>query len=187
MFGERRNSIWPIIYEIAGVVKKNMFPKNDPIVSVARNNQATNKKNDKMDEIYQSSDLHRTKRSSKYEDDRQSYHERKLNMTNFRGTAETNDQHAIESETRVHVSLPNSNVSSPMSLEEIENLAFKDLNGTSSVGTDSNVTNTESLPEPEMLIRPYRVRPRPLSERFDNIYLYVVDYPMWVYYSQQWQ
>lgn len=122
-------------------------------------------------------ELHRIKRSSKYEDDRPSYHERKLNMTNFRGTPETNDQHAIESETRIHVSLPNSNTTSVMSLEEVENLAFKDLNGTIPIAGD-NATNIESLPEPEMLIRPYRVRPRPISERFDNIYLYVVDYPM---------
>lgn len=185
MFGERRNSILPIISELTSVVKRNMVEQSDPVVNVAGNNRDADKKNDETDEQHESFELHRTKRSSKYvEDDRLSYHERKLNMTNFRGTAETNDQHAIESETRVHVSLPNSNVSSPMSLEEIENLAFKDLNGTSSIAMDSNTTNTESLPEPEMLIRPYRVRPRPLSERFDNIYLYVVDYPMWVYSSQ---
>lgn len=138
-----------------------------------------NESNDeKIEHEYRSaSELHRTKRSSKYDDDQPSYHERKLNMTNFRGTPESNDQHAIESETRIHVSLPNSNVSSVMSLEEVENLAFKDLNGTIPKTSD-NDTNIESLPEPEMLIRPYRVRPRPISERFDNIYLYVVDYPM---------
>lgn len=98
-------------------------------------------------------------------------------MTNFRGTPESNDQHAIESQTTIHVSLPNSNTSSAVSYEEIENLALKDLNGTIPIGTDNN-TNIENLPEPEMLIRPYRVRPRPISERFDNIYLYVNDYPM---------
>lgn len=185
MFGERRNSILPIIYEIASVVKKNMIQKNDPIANVAGDDSIVDDENDGIDKKHLSSELHRSKRSSKYEDDKPSYHERKLNMTNFRGTAEVNDQHAIESETKVHVSLPNSNISSPMSLEEIENLAFKDLNGTSSATADNNITNSESLPEPEMLIRPYRVRPRPLSERFDNIYLYVVDYPMWVYtYSQ---
>lgn len=107
--------------------------------------------------------------------DKLSYHERKLNMTNFHGTAESNDQHAIESGTRIHVSLPNSNISHAMTLEEVENLALSGLNGTLPT---TNGSTSEILPEPEMLIRPYRVRPSPLSERFDNIYLYVVDYPM---------
>lgn len=166
----------PIIYEIANIVKRNM-PRNIRDDFPVDINYDDNEQND--DEVIQekATELHRIKRSFKYEDDRPSYHERKMNMTNFRGTPESNDQHAIESETRIHVSLPNSNTSSAMSLEEVENLAFKDLNGTIPIAGD-NTTNIESLPEPEMLIRPYRVRPRPISERFDNIYLYVVDYPM---------
>lgn len=178
MFGERRNSILPIIFDIANIIKRNMPRSIRKDLPTGINND--DESNDD-EEVSKSTtpDLHRTKRSSKYEDDRPSYHERKLNMTNFRGTPESNDQHAIESRTRIHVSLPNSNVSSAISLEEMEDLAFKDLNGTIPIGsTDDNATNLETLPEPEMLIRPYRVRPRPISERFDNIYLYVVDYPM---------
>lgn len=172
MFGERRNSILPIIYDIANIVKKNMIEKTDD------NAFTTVEKSNK--EFQSDDELHRSKRSTKFEDDRPSYHERKLNMTNFRGTSDSNDQHAIESETRVHVSLPNSNITSSISLEEIENLAFKDLNGSAFItyDNDTNGSNIESLPEPEMLIRPYRVRPRPISERFDNLYLYVIDYPM---------
>lgn len=131
--------------------------------------------NEQNNEQLETARIHRTKRSSRY--DRPSYHERKLNMTNFRGTAETSDQHAIESETRIHVSLPNSNTSTVVSLEEIEHLALKDLNGSAPILSENN-TNIENLPEPEMLIRPYRVRPRPISERFDNIYLFVNDYPL---------
>lgn len=147
-------------------------------------NEKTNVNDDELDEFRSKLKLQRTKRSSRYDDDRPSYHEQKLNMTNFRGTPESNDQHAIESQTRIHVSLPNSNISTAFSsFEDIEHLALKDLNGTAELpfpltGDNMNATNTENLPEPEMLIRPYRIRPRPISERFDNIYLYVVDYPM---------
>lgn len=200
MFGERRNLVLPIITDVANIIKRNMFEstKGNPYA-----NEDTNENNDdgsSVDEVRSSSSspkqkqkqqpqqqqLNRSKRSTRYDDDRMSYHERKLNMTNFRGTPEARDQHAIESETRIHVSLPNSNISTPMSMEEIENLAFKDLNATV-VKSSGNTTNIENLPEPEMLIRPYRVRPRPISERFDNIYLYVVDYPMlvfFIYHSQ---
>lgn len=145
---------------------------------------ANEKTNVNDDEFRSTLKLQRMKRSSRYDDDRPSYHEQKLNMTNFRGTPESNDQHAIESQTRIHVSLPNSNISTAISsFEDIEHLALKDLNGTAQLpfsltSDNNNATNTENLPEPEMLIRPYRVRPRPISERFDNIYLYVVDYPM---------
>lgn len=182
MFGERRNSILPIINDLANVVKKNMIEKTNGN-SFMPTDSHTNEKNEATLPSNPSK-LQRSKRSSRYDDDRPSYHERKLNMTNFRGTPDAKDQHAIESETRIHVSLPNSNVSTAISsLEEIENLALKDLNGTSTqqqplTNGDNNNTNIENLPEPEMLIRPYRVRPRPISERFDNIYLYVVDYPM---------
>lgn len=190
MFGERRNLVLPIIADVANIIKKNMFE------SMNGNYHVNEQANGNGEEFRSSSppsvpsapsapsppQLHRSKRSSRYDDDRMSYHERKLNMTNFRGTPEVRDQHAIESETRMHVSLPNSNISTAMSLEEIENLAFKDLNATvtKSAGGNTTSTNIENLPEPEMLIRPYRVRPRPISERFDNIYLYVVDYPMFV-------
>lgn len=180
MFGERRNLVLPIIADVANLIKKNMAE------SMNGNYHANEQSNNDGDaaaaanEFRSEPQLHRSKRSSRYDDDRPSYHERKLNMTNFRGTPEMNDQHAIESETRIHVSLPNSNISTAISLEEIENLAFRDLNATNGKSNSNNSTNIENLPEPEMLIRPYRVRPRPISERFDNIYLYVVDYPMLV-------
>lgn len=181
MFGERRNSILPIVVDVANIVEKNMLKKS-----------TENKFHDEQIELHLVNDddeptgneshlqpeFHRSRRSSKYEDDRPSYHERKLNMTNFRGTPESNDQHAIESETRIHVSLPNSNTSSAVTLEEVENLAFKDLNGTGPTSiVSNNSTNIENLPEPEMLTGQYRVRPRPISELFDKIYLYVDDYP----------
>lgn len=117
--------------------------------------------------------------------EKKSYHERKFNMTNFRGTRETPDQQMIESQAHIHVSLPNAakSNSSSMSWEEIENLALKDLNGTTfspetRTNANDNDTMYETLPEPEQLVRPYRVRPRPIAEKFDNIYLYVSDYPM---------
>lgn len=180
MFGERRNSILPIITDLANVIKKNMIEKTNGN-AFTPNDYHANEKNDEELRSAQSK-LVRSKRSSRYDDDRPSYHEQKLNMTNFRGTPDTKDQHAMESQTTIHVSLPNSNISTAISFEEIENLALKDLNGTAPLPlpmtTGDNHTNIENLPEPEMLIRPYRVRPRPISERFDNIYLYVVDYPM---------
>lgn len=175
MFGERRNLILPIIFDIANIVKINADEnENDdnhneiPVESREQSNQSEGRMTNQ-----------RAKRSTiRQIDDRSSYHERKLNMTNFRGTPETKDQHAIESETRIHVSLPNSNTSTMLSVEQIENLALRDLNGTNANGSNGNQTIAESLPEPEMLIRPYRVRPTSISEVFDNIYLYVADYPM---------
>lgn len=189
MFGERRNLVLPIMTDVANLIKKNMAE------SMSGNYHANDKSNEDYDAAtkefhsdpqHPEQRLHRSKRSSRlsrYDDDRPSYHERKLNMTNFRGTPEANDQHAIESETRIHVSLPNSNISTAISLEEIENLAFKDLNASRSNDGKNSSNNFENLPEPQMLIRPYRVRPRPISERFDNIYLYVVDYPMLVHHQ----
>lgn len=189
MFGERRNLILPVIFDIANIVKNlsnekkyNKFdaPNDDGDVVVMDQKASINKQN-----INQANSYARSKRSAKYHnEDASSYHEKKLNMTNFRGTHESNDQQAIESETKVSFSLPNANSSTPtMSLEEIENLALSELNGTYSATVNGNNPNNnstvdENLPEPEMLIRPYKVRPRPISERFDNIYLYVVDYPM---------
>lgn len=163
----------PIVSDIANIIARST---NDRVVSPAEDAE----QNESTDEGRSTVDArHRTKRTAKQQrDDKLSYHERKLNMTNFRGTAESNDQHAIESETRVHVSLPDSNISHAMTLEEVENLAFSGLNGTLPYTSTGNGSSSEILPEPEMLIRPYRVRPRPISERFDNIYLYVVDYPM---------
>lgn len=169
LFGERRHSIQPIITDIAGILKRDA---NDHHTS--HNNDAI-----KSTEGHRiPNGPYRTKRTVARlrSNDELSYHERKLNMTNFRGTAESNDQHAIESEAHIHVSLPNANMSHAMTLEEVENLALSALNGSLSMLSNSSIS--EILPEPEMLIRPYRVRPKPLSERFDNIYLYVVDYPM---------
>lgn len=187
MFGERRNLILPVIFDIANIVKNlshekkhNRFvvPLNDDFGDGMAMDVPAPAKLAPKKSI-------RSKRSPKYRnEDVASYHEKKLNMTNFRGTHGSRDQQAIESETKIHFSLPNANTSTPtMSLEEIENLAFADLNGTNvahSMGNNTNANSTimENLPEPEMLIRPYRVRPRPISERFDNIYLYVADYPM---------
>lgn len=182
MFGERRNLILPIIFDIANIVKKSSaeedeFDRFDHILPVNNNNEFMIEKNEGH-----TVDLHRMKRATtKYHtNDKLSYHERKLNMTDFRGTAESNDQHAVESETSVQITLPNLNSSKAtiLSLEEIENLALRDLNGTIGNGNVSSNVNLEDLPEPEMLILPYRVRPKPISERFDNIYLYVIDYPM---------
>lgn len=178
MFGERRNLILPIIFDIANIVKKSADEnENDdnhnemPVESREQSNQLNQSEGRMTNQ--------RSKRSTILRiDDRLTYHERKLNMTNFRGTSETKDQHAIESETRIHVSLPNSNTSTMLSVEQIENLALSDLNGTNANVRNGNQTIAESLPEPEMLIKPYRVRPTRISESFDNIYLYVADYPM---------
>lgn len=184
MFGERKNLILPVIADIVNIVKDTSHEKkyskysiDDEDVSFVKQNR-TNEASSK-----------RKKRSVPLRDygGGKSYHEWKLNMTDFRGTREANDQQAIESETRVRVALPNATVTSTpftattLSLEEIENLAFADLNGTSATGEKNGITNgtnDENLPEPEMLVRPFRLRPRPIAERFDNLYLYVSDYPL---------
>lgn len=165
MFGERRNLILPVIFDIANIVHD---------------------KSRKSDLSFDKSTKHRrTQRSVALPNDNQkSYHELKLNMTNFRGTRETSDQQAIESDTHYHVTLPDQNGTVPTlsTMEQIEHLALKDLNGTLSPehrGNFSlNETNDELLPEPEQLIRLRGNRPRPLAEKFDNIYLYVSDYPL---------
>lgn len=175
MFGERRNLILPIIFDIANIVKKSAVEnENDD-----NHNEISVESQDQSNQSEGRMTNQRAKRSTiRRIDDRLSYHERKLNMTNFRGTPETKDQHAIESETKIHVSLPNSNTSTMLSVEQIEDLALSDLNGTNANVRNGNQTIAESLPEPEMLIKPYRVRPTRISESFDNIYLYVADYPM---------
>lgn len=177
MFGERRNLILPVIFDIANIVKDMSQEKkhNSRYQSVTAD--AVNTKRHSMNEAPTEGQRTRLRRSVK-----PSYHERKLNMTDFRGNYESNDQQAIESNTRIHVTLPNPNSTIGLSLEEIESMALSELNGTGVLGAGihafPNGTVMENLPEPEMLIRPYRVRPRPISERFDNIYLYVADYPM---------
>lgn len=124
-------------------------------------------------------------------DDR-SYHERKLNMTNFNGT---NDQFAMESEgIPVQVALPRAFIVNPnMTLEEYEELAFKELNDTESVPLIRNETTGELLPMPEMLISRFRnknqfrkiaavqsnsIESFKSCERFGNLCLRVEDYPM---------
>lgn len=123
-------------------------------------------------------------------DDR-SYHERKLNMTNFNGT---NDQFAMESEgVPIQVVLPRMFIVNPnMTLEEYEELAFKELNDTDTVPLIRNETTGELLPMPEMLIsrfrnkNPYRkllpgtnsIESFKTCERFDTLCLRVEDYPM---------
>lgn len=88
------------------------------------------------------------------------------------------------------MTLPDANASATLSLsslEEIEYLALKDLNGTSSsaehrTNASLNDTNYELLPEPEKLIQLRGGnRPRPIAEKFDNLYLFVSDYPLYVF------
>lgn len=119
--------------------------------------------------------------------DNRSYHERKLNMTNF-NVSGTRDQHAIESTVQFHIApYPKK---SNMTLEEYEELAFHQLNG-----TIKSVNGTvESLPMPEMLIsryrakQPYRKFTQPINgldsglktceQRFGTLCLRVDDYPI---------
>lgn len=184
MFGERKNLILPVIFDIANIVKDMSVEKKYSLYNIDGGDASFIDDNG-ANEVR----ARRKGRSVQFRDNGagKSFHERKLNMTDFRGTREANDQQAIESETQVRVALPNATVTSmplittSMSLEEIENLAFADLNGTSVTAESngiSNGTNDENLPEPEMLVRPFRTRPRPIAERFDNLFLYVSDYPL---------
>lgn len=184
MFGERKNLILPVIFDIANIVKDmsvgnkySIYNTDGGDVSFVDDNVANEARARRKGRSVQLRDYGGGK----------SYHEWKLNMTDFHGTREANDQQAIESETRVRVALPNATVTSmplvttTLSLEDIENLAFADLNGTSATGESNGITNgtsDENLPEPEMLVRPFRMRPRPIAERFDNLFLYVSDYPL---------
>lgn len=192
MFGEHKIAELPVLLDIAKKVRD----------ASSNRKSKTNIVNDMDDDIdspfidYNASHEGRAQRRSRsvqlndYNGGK-SYHEWKMNMTDFRGTRESNDQQAIESETQLHLALPNATVTAmplattTLTLEEIENLAFADLNGTSATGVadaknsiTNGTTDDENLPEPEMLIRPYRLRPRPIAERFDNLYLYVSDYPL---------
>lgn len=124
--------------------------------------------------------------------DNRSYHERKLNMTAFNVNG-TKDQYAVESTVQLQIALPKRHENRPnMTLEEYEELAFHQLNGTM---RSSNGTSVESLPIPEMLISRYRVKPpfrkfpQPSTgssidsngktcERFGTLCLRVDDYPM---------
>lgn len=118
-----------------------------------------------------------------------SFHEEKLNMTNFHGP--TMDQHALESKVPLHVTLPRSLANTAnISLEQYEHLALSELNDTL---VENQVNNTEGLPTPEMLIGRYRVK-NPYRkntivhphtgidlrtcERFGTLCLRVEDYPM---------
>lgn len=118
------------------------------------------------------------------------YHVEKLNMTNFNGTK---DQDAMESSIHYQVTLPRSldaHISYNGTMEEYEDLALSQLNGTGFEYT-ANGTNGENLPTPEMLISRYRAKPpfrkysQPIviegfksCERFGNLCLKVDDYPM---------
>lgn len=120
-----------------------------------------------------------------------SFHERKLNMTNFEGST---DQDAMESSVRLQVTLPRSFSSMPnISLEQYENLALSDLNDTLAENQVLKTNSTEGLPTPEMLISRYRVKnpyrkntlvhpPTGIDlrtcERFGTLCLHVEDYPM---------
>lgn len=184
MFGERKNLILPVIFDIANIVKDMSHEKKYSKYNTARGDVAFVDENGTNEGRRK-----RHRRSVRFHDygGGKSYHEWKMNMTDFRGTREANDQQAVESETQVRIALPNATVASEplatstMSLEEIENLALADLNGTSVTGEKNGITNgtdDENLPEPEMLVRPFRLRPRPIAERFDNLFLYVSDYPL---------
>lgn len=117
-----------------------------------------------------------------------SFHERKLNMTNFNGLT---DQYASESNIPLNITLPS--VLSNISLEQYEQLALSDLNDTLAENQVSKGNTTEDLPTPEMLISRYRVK-NPYRkntivhphtgidlrtcERFGTLCLRVEDYPM---------
>lgn len=120
-----------------------------------------------------------------------SFHESKLNMTNFRGT---NDQYALESTVPLDITLPRSlSTTANISLEQYEHLALSELNDTLAENQVGKGNNTEGLPTPEMLISRYRVK-NPYRkntvvhpntgidlrtcERFGTLCLRVEDYPM---------
>lgn len=124
-------------------------------------------------------------------DDR-SYHERKLNMTNFNGT---HDQFAMESEgVPMKIAMPRSllELNGNLTLEEFEELAFSELNDTDIIQYMRNETTGELLPMPEMLIARYKAKNpyRKLltgtnsldglqpCERFGTICIRSEDYPM---------
>lgn len=124
-------------------------------------------------------------------DDR-SYHERKLNMTNFNGT---NDQFAMESDgVPMQIAMPRSlfELNLNLTLQEYEELAFSDLNDTDTIQYVRNETTGELLPMPEMLIARYKAKNpyrKLLSgtnsldglqpcERFGTICIRSEDYPM---------
>lgn len=120
-----------------------------------------------------------------------SFHERKLNMTNFQGS---HDQFAMESNvplTNMSFAYPAANIT----LEQYENLALSELNDTlvENQLSSSNGNSTEGLPTPEMLISRYRVKnpyrkntvvhphtgiDMRTCERFGTLCLRVEDYPM---------
>lgn len=121
-----------------------------------------------------------------------SFHERKLNMTNFKGTKGTMDQDALESTIPLNIMLPRS-LSTNISLEQYEHLALSELNDTLAENQVNKGNGTEDLPTPEMLIsrfrvkNPYRkntiVHPHTgidlrTCERFGTLCLRVEDYPM---------
>lgn len=125
----------------------------------------------------------------KYEN--RSFHERKLNMTNFEGST---DQDAMESHVPLHVTLPRALSNTPnISLEQYEHLALSELNDTLAENQVLKNNSTEDLPTPEMLISRYRVK-NPYRkntiihphtgidlrtcERFGTLCLRVEDYPM---------
>lgn len=123
--------------------------------------------------------------------DSRSFHERKLNMTNFEAAT---DQDAMESDVPLHVTLPRSLSNTPnISLEQYEHLALSELNDTLAGNQVLKGNSTEDLPTPEMLISRYRVK-NPYRkntivhqntgidlrtcERFGTLCLRVEDYPM---------
>lgn len=124
-------------------------------------------------------------------DESRSFHERKLNMTNFEGNT---DQDAMESNVPLGITLPRAISNTPnISLEQYEHLALSELNDTLAENQVAKGNSTEGLPTPEMLISRYRVK-NPYRkntvvhphtgidlrtcERFGTLCLRVEDYPM---------
>lgn len=172
-----------------------LLQKNEIVNTTESEIQQSNLKDDRLqiEELDSSTKLLVPQTLSKLmsaNSDSRSFHERKLNMTNFQGTM---DQDALESTIPLDVTLPRS-LSANISLEQYEHLALSELNDTLAGNLVNNGNSTrEDLPTPEMLIsrfrvkNPYRkntiVHPHTgidlrTCERFGTLCLRVEDYPM---------
>lgn len=125
--------------------------------------------------------------------DEMTYHERKMNMTAFNQTAKHKDQIAMPSDGPIPVSVTLPRADTPelfsfknLSREQIEDLAFSELNGTLTVEEILNGTDPNS-PMAEMLVSRYRKKHHfkkgfggdETCERFTGgVCLKVDDYPM---------
>lgn len=173
-----------------------LLDKNDVVNTTETEIPESNLKDDRLqiEESSSSTKLLKPQTLSKLMElnsDTRSFHERKLNMTNFEGTT---DQDAMESNVPLDITLPRS-MSNPtnISLEQYEHLALSELNDTLAENQVLKGNSTEDLPTPEMLISRYRVK-NPYRkntivhphtgidlrtcERFGTLCLRVEDYPM---------